>query len=200
MVKPPSPSPASFVLLIKPTGVPSDCGSSAVRVRPFVERELGLIAPATLTSLFAGEGTLASTPTSGQLLSAHRASSAAVRNIVKVVDDRVLVFDPPETNPSTVLQRQLLGPAYKKVKDIRFCFDKVFDQDASQKDVYEGAAKDLVSGVLNGFNSTVFAYGVRRVDPYSVDLVLSLNLRLPVVARLILSAARLRNPASFSYL
>lgn len=48
----------------------------------------------------------------------------------------------------------------KKAKDIRFCFDRVFDEDCGQEDVYEGSARELVGHVMNGFHSTVFAYGV----------------------------------------
>ena len=47
----------------------------------------------------------------------------------------------------------------KKVKDLRFCFDHVFGEQASQKDVFQGCVGDLVPGVLEGFNGTVFAYG-----------------------------------------
>lgn len=49
----------------------------------------------------------------------------------------------------------------KKVKDLRFCFDRVFDESATQDDVFDGCAKDLVPGVFEGYNGTVFAYGVR---------------------------------------
>jgi kinesin family protein 18/19 len=83
-----------------------------------------------------------------------------IRKVVKVLDDRVCVFDPPETSPIASYQKTLLGPSVKKVKDIRFCFDKVFDETAGQEDVFEGCAKELVPGVLDGFNATVFAYGV----------------------------------------
>lgn len=48
----------------------------------------------------------------------------------------------------------------KKVKDIRFCFDRVFDEDCGQEEVYDGSAKELVGHVMEGFHSTVFAYGV----------------------------------------
>ncbi len=117
-----------------------------------------MLAPPTSTSFFTSDASLTSSST--QILNAHRASASAVRSIVRVVDDRVLVFDPPETNPNAQLHRQLLGPAYKKVKDIRFCFDKVYGEVASQRDVYNGSAREMIQTVLNGFNSTVFAYGV----------------------------------------
>jgi hypothetical protein len=148
---------------------PSDAGEEqfltyrapTVRVRPFSEREIGLIAPDKASQPFYGDGSLTATPTHQNLLNAHRSSAAALRRIVRVLDDRVLVFDPPETNPVTSYQRQILGPSAKKVKDIRFCFDRVFEETATQEEVYRGAAGDLVGSVLQGFNATVFAYGAR---------------------------------------
>ena len=41
----------------------------------------------------------------------------------------------------------------------KFTFDRVFDVNSSQRDVYESAAKPIIEGVLKGFNGTVFAYG-----------------------------------------
>ncbi|KAJ8086305.1 tubulin-dependent ATPase kip3 [Marasmius tenuissimus] len=38
-------------------------------------------------------------------------------------------------------------------------FDKVFNWEAQQGDVYEATAKPLLQGVLEGYNATVFAYG-----------------------------------------
>lgn len=43
--------------------------------------------------------------------------------------------------------------------DRAFTFDKVFGQQAQQKDLYEQAISPLVYEVLEGFNCTVFAYG-----------------------------------------
>jgi len=47
----------------------------------------------------------------------------------------------------------------KKVKDQVFAFDRIFDDNASQTDVYEGTTKNLLDSVLDGYNATVFAYG-----------------------------------------
>lgn len=41
----------------------------------------------------------------------------------------------------------------------RFSFDYVFDMDSSQHEVYEVTAKPAILSVLEGYNSTVFAYG-----------------------------------------
>jgi len=41
----------------------------------------------------------------------------------------------------------------------RFSFDFVFDMDASQHEVYNKTAKPAVNSILEGYNSTIFAYG-----------------------------------------
>lgn len=47
----------------------------------------------------------------------------------------------------------------KRVKDQTFGFDRIFDDNATQVDVYESTTKPLLSSVLDGYNATVFAYG-----------------------------------------
>jgi kinesin family member 18/19 len=68
------------------------------------------------------------------------------------------VFDPPEDNPVQKFSRSVV-PNGKKVKDQVFAFDRIFDENASQGDVYEGTTKNLLDSVLDGYNATVFAYG-----------------------------------------
>eukprot|EP00929_Paragymnodinium_shiwhaense_P119403 TRINITY_DN912_c0_g2_i1.p1 TRINITY_DN912_c0_g2~~TRINITY_DN912_c0_g2_i1.p1 ORF type:complete len:781 (+),score=184.31 TRINITY_DN912_c0_g2_i1:187-2529(+) len=48
---------------------------------------------------------------------------------------------------------------YVPTTDHTFVFDRVFRWDASQKEVYDYAAKPIINAVLRGFNGTVFAYG-----------------------------------------
>jgi kinesin family protein 18/19 len=50
-------------------------------------------------------------------------------------------------------------PQGKRVKDQTFAFDRVFDENITQGDVYEATTKNLLDSVLDGFNATVFAYG-----------------------------------------
>ena len=50
-------------------------------------------------------------------------------------------------------------PNGKKVKDQIFAFDRVFDENTSQTEVYEATTKNLLDSVLDGYNATVFAYG-----------------------------------------
>lgn len=50
-------------------------------------------------------------------------------------------------------------PTGKRVKDQTFGFDRIFDENATQVDLYESTTKRLLSSVLDGYNATVFAYG-----------------------------------------
>ena len=41
----------------------------------------------------------------------------------------------------------------------RFAFDRVFDETASQADIFEHTTRSIVEGVLDGINCSAFAYG-----------------------------------------
>ncbi|KAJ5236355.1 hypothetical protein N7489_006446 [Penicillium chrysogenum] len=132
----------------------SDGASSinvAVRVRPFTIREAAQITRCDEGPLFLGDGSLAGAPT-------PKLNQKGIRSIVKVIDDRCLVFDPPEDNPVQKFSRSVV-PNGKRVKDQTFAFDRVFDQNASQGEVYESTTRSLLDNVLDGYNATVFAYG-----------------------------------------
>lgn len=70
----------------------------------------------------------------------------------------VRVFDPPDDH---TIQRnaKAAGPPGRRSKDHTFGFDKVFDENASQGDIYEATTRNLLDSVLDGYNATVFAYG-----------------------------------------
>lgn len=68
------------------------------------------------------------------------------------------VFDPPEDNPVQRFSRSVL-PQGKRVKDQTFAFDRVFDDNTNQSDVYEATTRGLLDSVIDGYNATVFAYG-----------------------------------------
>ncbi|KAL2132688.1 hypothetical protein VTI74DRAFT_3527 [Chaetomium olivicolor] len=123
----------------------------AVRVRPFTIREAAQLVKTDDSTLFLGDGSLAAAPT-------PKLNQRGIRSVIKVVDDRCLVFDPPEDNPVQKFSRSVV-PTGKKVKDQVFAFDKIFDQNATQSDVYEGTTKGLLDSILDGYNATVFAYG-----------------------------------------
>ncbi|RGP75720.1 kinesin family member 18 19 [Fusarium sporotrichioides] len=137
------------------TAAPSASGQSsitvAVRVRPFTIREASQLQKNNDGTIFLGDGSLAAAPT-------PKLHQRGIRNVIKVVDDRCLVFDPPEDNPVQKFGRSLV-PSSKKVKDQVFAFDRVFDDNTTQSEVYEGTTRTLLDSVLDGYNATVFAYG-----------------------------------------
>ena len=53
----------------------------------------------------------------------------------------------------------VMGKTSKK----SFTFDGVYDENSSQKQVYEGVVRPVVDEVLQGYNCTVFAYGQVRM-------------------------------------
>jgi Kinesin motor domain len=127
----------------------------AVRVRPantWEAERLPMESPND--SIFMGDGHLASSP--------HKiASPKSLRPIVQVMDDKVLIFDPKDPITSRAFeQKGFLPPGSKRYKDHRYTFDRVFGEDARQLDVYEDTTRPLLDGLLDGFNATVFAYGV----------------------------------------
>ncbi|RBQ90615.1 hypothetical protein VDGD_06209 [Verticillium dahliae] len=122
-----------------------------VRVRPFTIREAAQLTRTDEGTLFLGDGSLAAAPT-------PKLNTRGIRPVIKVVDDRCLVFDPPEDNPVQRFSRSVV-PNGKKVKDQVFAFDRIFDDNATQNDVYEATTRTLLDSVLDGYNATVFAYG-----------------------------------------
>ncbi|KAI0853488.1 kinesin-domain-containing protein [Daldinia vernicosa] len=123
----------------------------AVRVRPFTIREAAQLQRNDDNTLFLGDGSLAAAP-------APKLKQGGIRSVIKVVDDRCLVFDPPEDNPIQKFSRSVV-PNGKKVKDQVFAFDRIFDENTTQTEVYEATTKNLLDSVLDGYNATVFAYG-----------------------------------------
>ncbi|KAM4016765.1 kinesin-like protein KIF18B [Anomaloglossus baeobatrachus] len=81
-------------------------------------------------------------------------------SVVQVVDHNILIFDPDEPDTSGVFSN-LRGHdgAKRKGKDLKFIFDRVFDEQSRQQDVFEHTTKQVLDGVLNGYNCSVFAYG-----------------------------------------
>ena len=71
----------------------------------------------------------------------------------------------PENLPMFGAFQKLLNPLRKrgtllgrKHNDLRFAFNRVFDRSWTQQ-VFEESVKDIVEGVLNGVNCSVFTYG-----------------------------------------
>ncbi|KAI1328966.1 kinesin motor domain-containing protein [Xylariaceae sp. FL0255] len=123
----------------------------AVRVRPFTIREAAQLQRHDDGTVFLGDGSLAGAPT-------PKLKQSGIRSVIRVIDDKCLVFDPPEDNPVHKFSRSVV-PNGKKVKDQTFAFDRIFDENVTQAEVYEATTKGLLDSVLDGYNATVFAYG-----------------------------------------
>ncbi|XP_072321500.1 kinesin-like protein KIF18A [Eucyclogobius newberryi] len=83
------------------------------------------------------------------------------RNVVQVVDNHMLIFDPKQQDLSCFgSQRVRSRDINKKAnKDLKFVFDHVFGENSTQVDIFDNTTKAIIDGVMNGFNCSVFAYG-----------------------------------------
>ncbi|KAM9816877.1 kinesin-like protein KIF18A [Neosynchiropus ocellatus] len=83
------------------------------------------------------------------------------RNVIQVVDNHMLIFDPKEEDQSCFGAQRVRNRNINKRanKDLKFVFDNVFGENSTQADIFENTTKGVLDGVMNGFNCTVFAYG-----------------------------------------
>ncbi|XP_055914220.1 kinesin-like protein KIF18A [Eupeodes corollae] len=84
------------------------------------------------------------------------------RSIIKVMDKTTLLFDPDEEDDGFFFQgiKQHYRDMTKRVnKKLSMDFDRVFDTEASNEDLFEECTRPLVDAVMNGYNCSVFVYG-----------------------------------------
>lgn len=75
------------------------------------------------------------------------------RDNVQVIDNKeVLVLDPD-------LSKDYLDRMQNRTKEKKYCFDHAFGPDCTNLDVYNKSICSTISGVVQGLNATVFAYG-----------------------------------------
>ena len=70
----------------------------------------------------------------------------------------ISIFDPPDESHGQRPVRSAMGSG-RRTKAQAFGFDKVFDENITQGEVYEATTRGLLDSVLDGYNATVFAYG-----------------------------------------
>lgn len=81
-------------------------------------------------------------------------SEAGEYSIVRVLDRKLVILrDPAEV----ANEEKVLGKNRSKEK--QYAFDYAFDDSTQQLEVFKNTTMFLCDGVLNGYNSTVFAYG-----------------------------------------
>ncbi|XP_035915186.1 kinesin-like protein KIF18A [Anopheles stephensi] len=84
------------------------------------------------------------------------------RNIIKVLDKSTLMFDPDEDEDEFFFHgvKQTHRDITKRVKKkLTMEYDDVFDNTATNNDIFEVCMKPLVQSVMNGENCSVFVYG-----------------------------------------
>jgi kinesin family protein 18/19 len=81
-----------------------------------------------------------------------REKAAGAQEAIKVLDGKVVVLLDSESSPGDFLRKS-------RSRERRYAFDHAFDENCVQRHVYEHTAKNLIQGVSNGFNASVFAYG-----------------------------------------
>ncbi|GAB2232043.1 hypothetical protein Droror1_Dr00011064 [Drosera rotundifolia] len=75
------------------------------------------------------------------------------RDIVRVLDDKeVVVLDPD-------ISKDYLDLIQNRTKERNYLFDYAFGPDRTNSDVYKRCVSYTISGVVQGLNATVFAYG-----------------------------------------
>lgn len=138
--------------------------SVAVRVRPFTNSEESKLIKQEEDPFFVSDGSLSSNNKSSERSGLKLTSvfnPRGIRKIVNVVDDKMLIFDPPETNPLSTMQNNAFpnNAQRPRIREYRFVFDKLFDVLTSQQEVYNNTTRPLLDSILDGYNATVFAYG-----------------------------------------
>ena len=77
------------------------------------------------------------------------------RTVVNVIGDNLLMFDPKtEESPDYYhgKRRKMRDIRKRPKKDMRFVFDHVFDEHASNEELYEHTTKGILDGLLDGYN------------------------------------------------
>lgn len=87
-------------------------------------------------------------------ISQKELSKDGVTYTARCVDEHtVLTNDPTDEFNEDVLRKD-------RPKEKIYTFDYVFGEESTQEQVFEATTKNLIDSVLQGFNATVFAYGL----------------------------------------
>lgn len=124
-----------------------------MRVRPFNASEQARLPQASTNKFnFSADASLAGlagaghgrSESSDNLGHTGAKGQAGIRKVVDVLDDSVLVFDPPDAESISKYKRALLPvQAYRRFKDMRYAFDRVFHENAQQEEVILRGADDV---------------------------------------------------------
>ena len=78
-------------------------------------------------------------------------------NLVKILDEKVVILQAPKDFTEENGKNEMIRK--NRTREKQYAFDYAFDEDVDTVKVFNLTTQFLIEGVLNGFNSTVFAYG-----------------------------------------
>ena len=97
-------------------------------------------------------------------ISQKELSKDGVTYTARCVDEHtVLTNDPTDEFNEDVLRKD-------RPKEKIYTFDYVFGEESTQEQVFEATTKNLIDSVLQGFNATVFAYGLSITKEQAYNL------------------------------
>ena len=76
-------------------------------------------------------------------------------NVIEVINNRTLIFDPKEdTQPFFFrgVRQERRDFLKRQNKNLEFNFDRIFDENATNEQVFCGSTKDMISTLLEGYN------------------------------------------------
>lgn len=77
------------------------------------------------------------------------------RSIVRLLDDKVLVFDPKESDQPFFfrgVKQRMRDITKKQNKEMQFLFDQVYGSSCTNEDVYNGSINCMLNSLLDGYN------------------------------------------------
>ena len=77
-------------------------------------------------------------------------------SIVKILDEKLVILQDPQDFEAEEVKNELRK---NRTREKRYAFDFAFDGTVSTEHVFQSTAQFLCEAALDGFNSTVFAYG-----------------------------------------
>ncbi|XP_029441344.1 kinesin-like protein KIF18B [Rhinatrema bivittatum] len=90
----------------------------------------------------------------------QEAQEGSQYRVVQVLDPSVLVLDPEEPDSGRAAAGfRVQEVPRRRARELTFVFDRVFGEAAGQQEIFQHLTKDILDGVLNGYNCSVFAYG-----------------------------------------
>ena len=80
----------------------------------------------------------------------------------KAAKKAIYEIQPQDSGDQIVLnvpKDEAVGFVNNKKEEYRFKFEKIFEQDCLQEDIFENVAEPVIDNVISGYNGTIFAYG-----------------------------------------